>query len=576
MRGIISVVRELAVHRDIVDRALGEAGSTWNDWPEVLSVAQFDERARLSGLLLLLTAPAPRELVAGDALALDRRVVETIERLRRRRLPWDRHSARLAIDLVVERGDFDPQRVAVALRGAEAVCSRGDADTALIDALRRCATWLDQPHDVRWQLPQMRLQVRRVLAASTPPIFLDLSLLAAGDAWAEPARRAARELPADEVAPLVRLLGELGSHVASRSWSRRVAEALQPVPARSLLKAWLQRAADVDAVPRDPAEGSGADARLLAPANEDLVRAAVLATTVLPDSDWVPATLGALAARGAATSKGNALCLKVASAAVEALASRGQRADRVVLAQLFDDLSRRDLVKRIGAILGEDEQAAARDAQLRYDKAAAVRRKADPAPRRARAALDVLIRRHLGALLRAHGFCASGRTWRRMHSDRVDVIAIGSGESRLQVSYGTRFDAVHPPGERFPVERSRVYDHHLDVREFAGFAADETGVLECATQLSDVVLPFLETLGRYELVVAHLRTRASGAPHRGSSDVSPHDRGVIGMLALAAADRATAVEYLEQRSAFAEQAHESHEADRRFWRDQLEAAIRLR
>ena len=60
----------------------------------------------------------------------------------------------------------------------------------LLDELHRCESWLDSLSTELWRVPEMRLLVRRVVAAASPRDLLDLSLLVAGDAWAGPARAA--------------------------------------------------------------------------------------------------------------------------------------------------------------------------------------------------------------------------------------------------------------------------------------------------------------------------------------------------------------------------------------------------
>ena len=572
-------------HREAVDRALTEAGLGWDTWPEVAAAGPLADRDRLSALLLLLAVPQRRRDVPGGAQIYLDDGVEVIERLRRRRLPWDRTTARLALAVVTEREDFDDLRVAVALQGAMAVCAAGAADTLLLDELDRCAVWLDALSPELWRVPEMRLRLRQVRAAAAPPDLLDLSMLRAGDAWGAQAAEAARALPADDLAPLVRRLGELGARKPSQAWLRSVEECLRPDAARELVEAWLQLAAVTDVVPPDDA-AAFSGGMLFTYDNEHLVRAAVLATRSLTDAPWVPVCLGVLARRGAATSgrpgMTASLALKVAGAAVDTLAARGTPADRVVLGELLEDLSRRDLVKRVGAALGREGRAGERDATLRKDKASAVRRKADPSPRRARAAVDVLLRRHLGPELRRLGFTGGPRSWRRLHPDRVDVIALGShDEDRLSVSYGTRFDAAHPDGEPFPVEREKARDYHLDVRVTEDWPSTAAELDRCAEHIESAVIPFLDSLGRYELVLAYLQ-RGAGAPPSAEALDGPGDDGLLGLLASAAGDRPTAVAHLEQRVAATEDwASDSYvdpdvsSAAVRFWSDQLERARRL-
>lgn len=568
-----------------MDRAFAGVGVTWDGWPEVAASAGFDDRARLAALLLLLAAPEPQVGAGDGSSVLDRRMGEVIERLRRRRLPWDRTTARLAVEAVMTRGGFDGSRVMVALGGAEAVCSAGSADVALLGVLEACASWLEDLPPERWKVVEMRLLVQRVLAAAAPPDLLDLSLIRDGDGWGGPARRAARGYVSSEIAPLVRQLGELGSRKPSQRWLRATQKALRPASAAGLLRSWLELAADTEVVPPDDTV-SFSGGMLFTRGNEDVVRAAVIATRFLPTQRWVPGVLGVLARRGAATSgrpgMTASLALKVASAAVDTLAVRQTAQDRRVLEDLLEDLSRRDLVKRVGEALGQSARAAERDEALRREKAAAVRRKSDPAPRRDRAAVDVLLRRHLGPTLRRFGFRSNGRTWRRFHDDRVDVVAFRSDEDRLHLSYGVRFDAAHPDGEPHPVDRATARDVDLDVRLSENWSPTGPELDRCAQHLAATVVPFLDTFARYELVCAYLEHRA-GAP-AGTMSMnnpdSPATSGLLGLLALAADDRETAVEHLTRRLAVEESWADSpwHKKDDTaqtriaFWRAQLSKA----
>ena len=558
----------------------------WDGWPETAASVTLDPRARLAALLLLLATPEDRpERADGDPAGHDQ-TVGVIDRLRRRTLPWTAATARLAVTTVMTGAVFDDQRVAVALRGAETVCAAGAADVGLVDALEEGAVWLDDLPVERWRVPEMRLYLRRVLAAAAPPELLDLSVIRHGDGWGEQARAAARAANADEIAPLVRLLGQLGARKPSQLWLRSAQEALGPMAAVELLRSWLELAAWTDVVPPDETVAFSGG-MLFAPGNDDVVRAAVLAASLLPTQPWVPDVLGVLARRGAATSgepgMTASLALKVAGAAIDTLATRGTPDDQRVLEDLLDDVSRRDLVKRIGAALGQEGRASERDQALRRDKAAAVRRKADPAPRHERASVDVLLRRHVGPELRRQGFKGSGRTWRRIHDDRVDVVAFGSSGTDVQFGYGTRFDAVHPAGEPFPVERAMVRDFHLDVRLSEGTSATAAELDRCAERLRAVIVPFLDTLGRYEFARDYFEDNR-GVPAGATAmenPGSPDADGKLGMLAAAAGDKETAVACLTRRLAAAESwaARDSNRDDVRadvaYWRTQLAKAERL-
>lgn len=577
----------IETERQLVERALADAGLHWTDWPACATTGGLGDRAVLATLILLLSERQVRPRFTVEILPWGPPEPSVIDRLRKRRLPWDAATARLALDVAMAGTGFDDTGVTIALRGAEAVCAAGAADVALLDLLDRCRRWLDDLSGDLWAVPETRRLVRRVIAAAAPPDLLDLSLVVDGDGWGAPARAAASAADPDAARRLVRRLGELGARKPSQRWLSECADILRDPAAAILLRRWLELAADAPIVEADETLAF-AGGMLFAPGNDDLVRAAVLATGVLAAETWVPPILGVLARRGAASSylpaMTAALALKVASAAVGTLAARGTPGDRAVLEELLEDLSRRDLVRRVGVALGRQDEAARRNDEIRRAKAVAVRSKADPRPRHDRATADVLIRRHVLPVLRATGFVGRGRTWRRFHPDRVDVVGIGSSGSEVSVGYGTWFDAVHPEGELYPVPRGEVRHGQLDVTlSFTGRASDRS-LAPCARTLAEDVVPFLDGLGRYEGVRAYLESGA-GVPS-GSMAMdnpgSPMVLGVLGLLARAAGDDDTAVGCLTQRLAFVESLEPMrddqarHEAEAGFWRAQLERARRGR
>ncbi|WP_110240714.1 DUF4304 domain-containing protein [Nocardioides gilvus] len=526
---------DLDAEREAVNRALLASGHDWDAWPAVAATADWSPRARLSALLLMLSAPEQRiQAWDGGHQLLHDSAAEVIERLRRRRLPWDPAAAGLALEVVAAR-EYDLSRVGVALRASEELCSEGAAGPDLLDRLHAFTEWLDAlPHS--YGVEESRRAARRALAAATPPDLLDLSLLSSGDRWAPFARDAARAAESEDVVALVRLLGELGNRRPSQRWSAKVAGAVAPAAARDMVRLWLELACEVEPV----------DGVLFVPGNDDVVRAAVLATRHLVDEPWVSPVLGVLARRGAAPSHPgsvSALALKVAGAAVDTLAARGGEQDRVVLAELFEELTRRDLLRRVGNALGDVEALAARDEHLRKEKEAAVRRKADPAPKRERAAVDALLRTHVAPTLRAAGFKGSGRTWRRLHADRVDLVHLGSSGENLSLSYGVWFDAAQDAahdgahdGDRVgPVDRARILEYQAHLRLHEQWSVTPEGLSRCAAHLGASVVPFLDAMGVHELLRDHLVT-GSGAP-RGAGVMaapnSPAHRELLGRLARA-------------------------------------------
>ncbi|GEB12030.1 hypothetical protein [Pimelobacter simplex] len=362
----------LTAHRARVDAALTALGLGWEAWPRVLTDRRLDPEVRLSGLLVLLAAgePARRsgprvlwfsvEMLTDperDWLGRDRQPWDHLSRVR---LPWTATTATTALESL--RGQaYDDRRVALALRGAAAVCADGAADAALLEALTRTAAGLDGAADEEPRVVELRHLARRTLASATPPELLDLSLLVDGDTWSGPARAAARARPADEVTALVRVLSGLGPRRPAQRWWREVGALLEPAtsPARALLREWVELAARADVVPEWPGSRVGwCCGVLFVGTNVDVVRAAVLATAALPAETWPAEHLGVIARRGAEhngmAGMAEALSLKTASAAIDALVRRGGADDRRVLTELRYALRRKDLLKRVVAALEED------------------------------------------------------------------------------------------------------------------------------------------------------------------------------------------------------------------------------
>ena len=214
--------------------------------------------------------------------------------------------------------------------------------------------------------------------------------------------------------------------------------------------------------------------------------------------------------------------------------------------------------------------------------------------------MDSLIRKHFGADLRAAGFTGGPRTWRRMRAERVDVIAISggadldTGENRLHLGYGTYYDAAHPGDEPWPVDRAKVSDYHLDVRIFdydpcigtphTGDQFGEDYLDAVASRLRDVAVPLLDRLGDYAFVRALLEADTGlpdGAALAGNLG-SPARSQVLGMLALAAGDKVTAVAHLhrillsaESWAASQPRTADSDDGAIAYWTDKLERARTL-
>ena len=325
---ILGGVSGVEAHRAAVDRVLSELGLGWEAWPDIMADPRLDPGTRMSAVLVWLADvgnEGPRGAFAIDVRGLGEDLDKRARELHpwegppRLRLPWTAPAATTAVESVARGWCYDERRFALALRGAKEVCAAGQADAALMAALVECIARLEREEDEEWRIKEMRGLARRVVASATPPGLLDLSLLVDGDAWAGPARQAARELPADQVAPLVRLLGELGPRKPPQKWLRAVDEVLEAIPARRLLRRWIELAACTNIVPEWPGSRIGVClGTLFVGTNTDVVRAAVWATSRVPDEEWPYEQLGVLARRGAAHNDApgfpEALSLKVASA----------------------------------------------------------------------------------------------------------------------------------------------------------------------------------------------------------------------------------------------------------------------
>lgn len=356
-------------HRAVVDEALGVLGVGWDAWPAVLTDRRLDASSRLSGVIVLL-AVADGEVGSGPEMmsydpwdeSLDwlGRAREPWSSLARMRLPWTAATATTALSVVIGRGPYDDRRIALALRGARQVCSAGQADAGLIDALTGCVAYLDaleRSGSSEYRLSELLQLAQRIIASATPPELLDLSLIVDGDTWAAAARDAARSEPHDEIAPLVRLLSDLGPRKPPKSWCRDVARALQPPAAHRLLRRWIELAAAAQPVPEWPGSEIGfCRGTLFIGTNENVVRAAVWATSLVPDETWPIAHLVRLATRGeqhnGAARLPEALALKVAAAAIDVLVARGAPADQMALTELLGVLQRKDLRKKVDTARG--------------------------------------------------------------------------------------------------------------------------------------------------------------------------------------------------------------------------------
>lgn len=474
-----------------MEGTLDRMGVGMDDWPEGVDVTALSPRGQLVALLLVMDVSPT--LVNGWRFrsAED----EIVRSLPRKSLPWDSDTAVFALQAAL-KVDCMNYICGPALRGAEKAMAAGHVDTALYEAIDACATHLaGLMHGriaTRYNVDKDLKTANRLLASFLPPGVLDLTAVQDGDEWAERARQLARAHPVDDVEPLIRHLALLGHKAPSQTWQRQLQEVLRPEAARALVAEWVRAARET---------GVADDGHLYAPSNEDLVRAAVIAGRTIDAIEVPSEVLGALVRQGAETRPPSteSLALRVASAAVDTLAQRGADSDLAELERLLDDISRRDLLKRIGAALGPEAVARAdqRDADLKKQKAAAVRAKASPIPKLLRGEVDRMLEERVNATMRELGFRKSGRTWRRWVDGRVELVDFYSSDLYMSVQYGVLFEGLHPedgPAVQRDPKRVKPFELDLLVSDTGWFADDD--VLDLlAERVRTEIVPFLQRCG---------------------------------------------------------------------------------
>ncbi|MFD7872272.1 DUF4304 domain-containing protein [Microbacterium sp. NPDC059771] len=576
----------MALTREALRRELGEAlgrpVSSDTDWAEAFAGRASTPRLQLVALLLIMDVSP--QLVNGwrHRSAED----DLIRSLPRKKLPWDAETAAFALRAALAI-DAMSYVCAPALRGAETAMDAGHRDAELYEALEASVQHLDGLMSgrfaSRYGVDKDLKVARRLRASFLPSGVLDLTVVDDGDEWAERARRLARALPVDDIEPIVRHLAALGHKAPSQTWQRQARQHVQSDAGRRLVREWIRAAAET---------GVAADGHLFTPSNEDLVRAAVVAARWLSSDDVPAPLLGALARQGAATRppQTESLALRVATAAIDSLVQREAPADIAELEALLESIARRDLVKRIGTALGSEAtaRAATRDDDLKREKAAAVRAKANPIPRVLRGEVDRLLRDHVDGTMRGFGFRKSGRTWRRTVEDRVEVVDFFSSGLHMSVHYGVLFPALHPEdGVAAHRDPQRVKPYQLDVSivESAWFAEEDT-LERLAARVRSAIVPFLGACGDRARLAAVLTTgegipAAEGVrdPVTGHTETTLHLRtrpftpGIaLGALSCVAGDRLSAQAWLDDADAAVDPlSHPRSKAEIDYWRRRLAA-----
>jgi hypothetical protein len=374
--------------------------------------------------------------------------------LERRRLPFDDDDVELLLDLGAST--MEPDRILVrsyevlslGVSAAGGLLRTRPASASVIGALERAGAAIDALALTPGGTPgRLRRRVRELVAANVPGGLLDLSVLDGPDAWsplaAEVLTRHAERW--DGVHDALALFAATSGTRPSKAWRRRSATlAAAGCGYGELLRDLLEPVLHIDLTPSDL---PWPPAWLLAPGNELLARGATWATADVHE-EWVVPLVGRLALRCAAPSPHptvtTALAHGVASASVEALAAMGTTAADEELRVLLVEIRRRDLLKRIAAIVGErPEETSARDERIRLDKQRAVQRKAAHEPKERQRAASADVRKDLAPALREEGFDDSaGRTFWRTLEDRVEVLHGKASSGGLSLELGIWFRFV--------------------------------------------------------------------------------------------------------------------------------------
>ena len=400
---------------------------------------------------------------------------EVIDALKRRRLPFTADDVELLLD--IGTSTMKPDRplgrsfgaLSLGVGAARRLLEREPGAPAVLGALGRAGAALDSLglSDAGGVL---RRRISALVAGHAPGGLLDLSVFDGRDAWAEPAgdvlRRHAAVWP--DTQQFVALLARATGTRPTKAWRRSSAQLAFTYDGygdlvRGLLDPLLWIEIVPSGIPWPPVW-------LLAPGNETLARGAAWAAADV-DEPWVVGLLGRLALRGAAASPQpkvtTAVCQAAASGAIEALAAIGGPAAQAELRMLLAEVRRRDLLKRIAALVGEAPDATlARDERVRKEKRRLVQLSADPEPKARQRAASTYVQRELAPMLRAAGFGdAAGRTYWRHLEDRVEVLHCRAHRDGLTLELGVWFRFV--PRSYAVAERAglvRPDDAHCDIR----------------------------------------------------------------------------------------------------------------
>jgi hypothetical protein len=444
--------------------------------PELLvSVAVSSAAAAVERRRLQQTRAA-----AGEAIRIEAADVfpsEVLGALQRRRLPFEADDVELLLELGTSSMDRERvfarsvETLSFAVAAAARLLRTQPARAGLLGALERAGLAIDALELTPTSSPgELRHRIQALVVAHVPGGLLDLSVLDERDAWAKVAEEVLRAHAErwDGVQRLVALFAQARSTRPTAAWRRDVARAAAGhedfgLLVKELLEPVLRIDLSTSGIPWPPGW-------LLAPGNEVLVKGAIWATISI-DEPWVVPLLGRLALRGAAaapqTAVTTALSHRVASASIEALAAIDTPEAQAELRTLLAEIRRRDMLKRIAAIIGEAApETHARDERIRREKRRAVQRKASAEPKARQRLATRSVRRDLAPQLRRAGFTDSaGRTFWRDLDDRVETLHCKAHAGGLTLELGIWFRFVPRP-TRVPERegRPRPHAHLCDLR----------------------------------------------------------------------------------------------------------------
>jgi hypothetical protein len=455
--------REEAFELLLVASAAYTGATRLRDLPEGTALLREPPERLVHVAVSAAAAAVERRRIQQEAADKDRAVafeaadsfpVEVLDALKRRRLPFTGEDVELLLDLGTTT--MRPDRIlgrsyealSFGLAAAGYLLDREPGSPPVFAALGRAGPVLDDLKLSNNGGP-LRRRIRALVSEQSPGGLLDLSVLDTADAWAEPAKEALRRHAAgwDDAQQLVALLSRATGTRPTKAWRRRSAELAAYGGYGTVMRELLEPLLSLELVP------SGAPwppAWLVAPPNEPFVRGAAWATVDVHEP-WVVGLLGRLALRGAAPSPHpkvtTALCHAAASGAIEALAEIGTPAAHAELRTLLGEMRRRDLLKRVAAVLGEPLEATlARDERVRREKRRLVQVPADPEPKERQRAAAQFARNELAPTLHEAGFDdASGRTFWRHLDDRVERLHAKAHRGGLTLELGIWFRFVPRP-----------------------------------------------------------------------------------------------------------------------------------